>query len=56
MVGKGADKFQDCSERFAESRGFKIIDEKSLAWPENPPLLASSVDEEFAKLKAAEEE
>ena len=53
---KCADKFQDCAERFAESRGFKVLDEKSLAWPENPPLLASSVDEEFAKLKAAEEE
>ena len=25
---KCADKFQDCSERFAESRGFKILDEK----------------------------
>ena len=53
---KCADKFQDCAERFAESRGFRVLDEKSLAWPENPPLLASSVDEEFAKLKAAEEE
>jgi len=52
---KCADKFQDCAERFAESRGFKVLDEKSLAWPENPPLLASSVDEEFAKLKASEE-
>ena len=53
---KCADKFQDCSERFAESRGFKIIDEKSLAQPETPTMLPSSVDEEFAKLKAAEEE
>jgi hypothetical protein len=53
---KCADKFQDCAERFAESRGFKVLDEKSLAWPENPPLLASSVDQEYAKLKAAEEE
>jgi len=53
---KCADKFQDCAERFAESRGFRVLDEKSLAWPENPPLLASSVDEEFAKLKASEEE
>ena len=52
---KCADKFQDCSERFAESRGFKIIDEKSLA-TRFPTMLPSSVDEEFAKLKAAEEE
>lgn len=50
-----ADKFQDCAERFAESRGFKVLDEKSLAWPEVSPLLPSSVDQEFAKLKAAEE-
>jgi hypothetical protein len=50
-----ADKFQDCAERFAESRGFKVLDEKSLAWPENPPLLPSTVDQEFAKLKASEE-
>ena len=53
---KCADKFQDCAERFAESRGFKVLDEKSLAWPENPPLLPSTVDKEFAKLKASEEE
>ena len=53
---KCADKFQDCAERFAESRGFKVLDEKSLAWPENPPLLPSTVDQEFAKLKASEEE
>ena len=52
---KCADKFQDCAERFAESRGFKVLDEKSLAWPENPPLLPSTVDQEFAKLKASEE-
>ena len=52
---KCADKFQDCAERFAESRGFKVLDEKSLAWPEVPPLLPSTVDQEFAKLKAAEE-
>ena len=52
---KCADKFQECSVKFAESRGFKVLDEKSLAWPENPPLLPSTVDEEFAKLKAAEE-
>jgi hypothetical protein len=52
---KCADKFQDCAERFAESRGFKVLDEKSLAWPENPPLLPSTVDQEFAKLKAAAE-
>ena len=53
---KCADKFQDCAERFAESRGFKVLDEKSLAWPENPPLLPSTVDQEFAKLKAAQED
>lgn len=53
---KCADKFQDCAERFAESRGFKVLDEKSLAHPEQPPLLPSTVDQEFAKLKAAEEE
>ena len=52
---KCADKFQDCAERFAESRGFKVLDEKSLAHPEQPPLLPSTVDQEFAKLKAAEE-
>lgn len=53
---KCADKFQDCAEKFAESRGFKVLDEKSLAWPEVPPLLPSTVDQEFAKLKASEEE
>jgi len=52
---KCADKFEDCAERFAESRGFKVLDEKSLAWPEVPPLLPSTVDQEFAKLKAVEE-
>jgi hypothetical protein len=50
-----ADKFQDCAERFAESRGFKVLDEKSLARPEQPVLLPSTIDEEFAKLKASEE-
>ena len=53
---KCADKFQDCAEKFAESRGFKVLDEKSLAWPEVPPLLPSTVDQEFAKLKAAKED
>jgi hypothetical protein len=53
---KCADKFQDCAEKFAESRGFKVLDEKSLAWPEVPPLLPSTVDQEFAKLKAAQED
>lgn len=53
---KCADKFEDCAQRFAESRGFKVLDEKSLAHPEQPPLLPSTVDQEFAKLKAAEEE
>ena len=52
---KCADKFEDCAQRFAESRGFKVLDEKSLAHPEQPPLLPSTVDKEFAKLKAAEE-
>ena len=52
---KCADKFQDCAERFAESRGFKVLDEKSLAHPEQPPLLPSTVDQEYAKLKAVEE-
>jgi hypothetical protein len=50
-----ADKFKDCGQRFAESRGFKVLDEKSLARPEQPVLLPSTIDEEFAKLKAAEE-
>ena len=53
---KCADKFQNCSEEFAKSRGFKILDEKSLAQPDFPTMLPSSVDEEYAKLKAAEEE
>jgi hypothetical protein len=53
---KCADKFQDCAERFAESRGFKVLDEKSLAWPEVPPLLPSTADQEYAKLKAAAED
>jgi hypothetical protein len=53
---KCADKFQDCAERFAESRGFKVLDEKSLAWPEQQPLLPSTVDQEFAKLKASQED
>ena len=52
---KCADKFEDCAQRFAESRGFKVLDEKSLAHPEQPPLLPSTVDQEFAKLKAVEE-
>ena len=52
---KCADKFEDCAQRFAESRGFKVLDEKSLAHPEQPPLLPSTIDQEFAKLKAVEE-
>ena len=53
---KCADKFQDCSERFAESRGFTILDEKSLAKPDFPTMLPSSVDAEYAKLEASTEE
>jgi len=52
---KCADKFQDCAERFAESRGFKPLDEKSLAHPEPVIMLPSTVDQEFAKLKASAE-
>jgi len=53
---KCADKFQDCSERFAQSRGFKILDEKSLTQAEQVTMLPSKADEEFAKLKASTEE
>ena len=53
---KCADKFENCSERFAESRGFKILDEKSLAIPNYAILPESKVDEEYAKLKASTEE
>ena len=53
---KCADKFQDCSERFAQSRGFTILDEKSLAQAEQVTMLPSQADEEFAKLKASTEE
>jgi len=52
---KCADKFQDCSIKFAESRGFKPLDEKSLAHPEPVIMLPSTVDQEFAKLKASAE-
>ena len=51
---KCADKFEDCSIRFAESRGFVPLDEKSLAHPEPVVMLPSSVDQEFAKLTAGE--
>lgn len=51
---KCADKFEDCSIRFAESRGFVPLDEKSLAHPEPVIMLPSSVDQEFAKLTAGE--
>jgi hypothetical protein len=51
---KCADKFEDCSIRFAESRGFIPLDEKSLAHPEPVVMLPSSVDQEFAKLTAGE--
>ena len=53
---KCADKFQDCSERFAQSRGFKILDEKSLTQAEQVTMLPSKADADFAKLKASEEE
>ena len=53
---KCADKFQDCSERFAQSRGFTILDEKSLAQAEQVTMLPSKADEEFAKLQASTEE
>ena len=51
---KCADKFEDCSIRFAESRGFIPLDEKSLAHPDPVIMLPSSVDQEFAKLTAGE--
>ena len=51
---KCADKFEDCSIRFAESRGFVPLDEKSLAHPDPVVMLPSSVDQEFAKLTAGE--
>ena len=51
---KCADKFEDCSIRFAESRGFVPLDEKSLAHPEPVVMLPSSVDQEFVKLTAGE--
>ena len=51
---KCADKFQDCSERFAASRGFTILDEKSLTQAEQVTMLPSKADAEYAKLKAAE--
>ena len=51
---KCADKFEDCSIRFAESRGFVPLDEKSLAHPDPVIMLPSSVDQEFVKLTAGE--
>ena len=51
---KCADKFQDCSIKFAESRGFVPLDEKSLAHPDPVIMLPSSVDQEFVKLTAGE--
>ena len=53
---KCADKFQDCSERFAASRGFTILDEKSLTQAEQVTMLPSQADKEFAQLKASTEE
>ena len=37
-----ADKFKDCGEKFAQSRGLIAMDQKSLAQPEHPHLLKSS--------------
>lgn len=37
-----ADKFKDCGEKFAQSRGLITMDQKSLAQPEHPHLLKSS--------------
>ena len=51
---KCADKFEDCSIRFAESRGFVPLDEKSLAHPDPVIMLPSSVDQDFVKLTAGE--
>lgn len=51
---KCADKFQECSIKFAESRGFVPLDEKSLAHPDPVIMLPSSVDQEFVKLTAGE--
>ena len=51
---KCADKFEDCSIKFAESRGFVPLDEKSLAHPDPVIMLPSSVDQEFVKLTAGE--
>ena len=53
---KCADKFQDCSERFAASRGFTILDEKSLTQAEQVTMLPSQADKEFAQLQASTEE
>jgi len=41
---KCADMFQDCGEKFAESRGLKSLDVKSLVQPPHVPLLKSSVE------------
>jgi hypothetical protein len=51
---KCADKFQNCSEEFAKSRGFTILDEKSLTREEQVTMLPSKADADYAKLKAAE--
>ena len=53
---KCADKYQECSERFAASRGFTILDEKSLTKAEQVTMLPSQADKEFAQLKASTEE
>lgn len=41
---KCADMFQNCGEKFAESRGLKSLDVKSLVQPSHVPLLKSSVE------------
>ena len=41
-------------KRFAASRGFTILDEKSLTREDQVTMLPSKADAEYAKLKAAE--
>lgn len=41
-----ADLFEDCPERFAQSRGFQVLDQKSLAAPEPYKALESTKTEE----------
>lgn len=42
---KCADKFKDCGQRFAESRGFVPLDKKSLAQPQPVQLITGSTEE-----------